>query len=123
MHQITAHRMTPMHRSPLRRKWMVLIKQVIFPIKIRKTIRVIHPIRPRRHVKPRIPLVRLHPWLHLLNRRLRNLNLLLHLVTCFRIVKCILAFSGMVVGNWGLWGVRSSTSDVRHITHGVRRLA
>ncbi|AJD89903.1 hypothetical protein JMA_05870 [Jeotgalibacillus malaysiensis] len=95
--------MAPMHRPPLRRKRVMLIKQMILPIEIRKTIRVIHPVCPRRHMKSRIPMMRLRLLFLLLNRRLYNLNLLLHHVTCFRVVGFILALSGMPLGNWGLW--------------------
>ena len=47
MYQIFAHRMPPMHGPPHRRIRKILVKQMVSPLIIYKTVRIVHPI-PRR---------------------------------------------------------------------------
>jgi hypothetical protein len=53
MYQIGAHCMAPMHWAPDSTIGIILIKQMVFPLKIYEAIRIVHPFRLRRKMKLR----------------------------------------------------------------------
>ena len=51
--KVIAHRMAPVHGSPLGPVGVILVEHVVLPAVVREPVRVVHPADPRREVKGR----------------------------------------------------------------------
>ena len=49
-HEVGAHRVSPVHRAPVRAEGVVLVEEVVLAPEVREAVRVVHPPRGRREV-------------------------------------------------------------------------